>query len=57
MFHLFRECNRIANLLANIGCIDRKFLLHAQWEELVQILRGVLNLDRLGRPNLRCKKF
>ncbi|KAM7460966.1 hypothetical protein LguiA_029096 [Lonicera macranthoides] len=34
--HVFRERNRIANLLANVGCIDRKFLLFTRWEELVE---------------------
>ncbi|KAM7460988.1 hypothetical protein LguiA_029109 [Lonicera macranthoides] len=30
------ERNRIANLLANVGCTDRKFLLYTRWEELVE---------------------
>ncbi|KAM7465002.1 hypothetical protein LguiB_012564 [Lonicera macranthoides] len=30
------ERNRVANLLANVGCIDRKFLLYTRWEELVE---------------------
>ena len=55
MFHVYRESNRIADWLANTGCKDRRLIAYDSWDLLPRRIKGFLNLDRLGLPNIRCK--
>ena len=57
MSHIYRESNRIADWLANMGCKDRKFKSFDRWDLLPHRVKGFLKIDRLGMPNIRCKSF
>ena len=51
--HCFREANRPADRLANV-CVDAGFnSTYVSFSELPCLVRGDVNLDRLGVPNIR----
>lgn len=56
--HCYREANRVANLLANVGCESRVTLLYSNSYELPKLVFGEFKMNRIGMPYLRmCKSF
>ena len=54
--HIFREANRAADFLANLGCSAQRKIVFRDFGEIPVALRGYVNSDRLGFFNLRCIK-
>ena len=52
--HIYREANAVADYLANEECCNQGSLL-ATVEPTQGRLKGLLRLDRLGCPYIRCK--
>lgn len=51
--HVYRECNAAANFLALLGAEGTNKNWH-QYMELPHRLRGILKIDKVGLPALRC---
>lgn len=43
--------------MANKGCKDQKNSQYCSFIELPREMKGIVNMDKSGIPNLRCKKF
>lgn len=55
--HKYKENNKGVDILANIGsCLQCKVFFH-NFRELPHALKGIVNMDRMGIPNMRCKKL
>lgn len=54
--HTYRESNRPADILANIGCSVQKKVEYNSFGELPLAVWGSVNTDRSGIPNLHYKK-
>ncbi|KAM7461730.1 hypothetical protein LguiA_029851 [Lonicera macranthoides] len=55
--HIYRESNKCADFLANIGCKERVFLNFVEFESCPHYLKGLLKIDRAGLPSLRVRKY
>ncbi|KAM7524355.1 hypothetical protein LguiA_014257 [Lonicera macranthoides] len=53
---VYRERNKVADGLANQGRKDRKFLIYTECQ-LPHVIKGLLKLDLLGMPRIRCKRY
>ncbi|XP_071933175.1 uncharacterized protein [Coffea arabica] len=51
--HCFRESNKVADGLSNIGCEEGCTRTYHQFSELPTQSRGAFRLDRIGLPSLR----
>ena len=52
--HVYREGNKVADWLARSGALG----LNSEWRfvrDVPRVLRGLIRLDILGLPSLRCR--
>ena len=54
--HVYRECNKVADLVANIGVKEKKHLIFGK-ESLPKKLIGIVRIDRAGLADLRFVKL
>ena len=51
--HVYREGNRVADWLAKAGALGSEWVFSSSYN-LPRVLRGLIRLDSLGFPSLRC---
>ncbi|XP_035547386.1 uncharacterized protein LOC118348919 [Juglans regia] len=51
--HVYREGNRAADWLAKAGALGSEWVVSSS-DNLPRVLRGLIRLDSLGFPSLRC---
>lgn len=54
--HTYRENNQGVDFLSNLGRKVQHKVVFERFCDIPRQLRGVLNADRMGIPNLGCKK-
>ncbi|KAL6565077.1 hypothetical protein OROMI_016527 [Orobanche minor] len=54
--HIFREGNAVADWLANLGCDRKDFFLQDVFSISGKLL-GLIKLDKMSYPYIRCKKI
>ena len=55
--HVYREANQAADFLANWSCRLQREFLFRHVKDIPVGLKGILRVECMGLPNLRCKKF
>lgn len=55
--HTYRENNKCADFLANLGCAQCTGISFNNAVLFPKLLRGFYRVDKMGIPNLRCKKW
>lgn len=55
MKHCFRECNKVADHLANFGLNCNDITWFDNFHQLPREVRGEVNMDKLQFPSLRSK--
>ena len=56
IMHIYRQGNQVADFLANEGCIAQSSVLYSSITTMPRQARGLLQLDKLGIPNIRFVK-
>ena len=54
--HTCRENNEVADWLSNFDCCQKNRKIFPSFTDIPHVLRGILNVDRLGIQNMRFVK-
>ena len=55
--HCYREANKVADVLANVGCaLVESVCIYEHFRDLPSVVRGEYRLDKLSYPSIRRRR-